>query len=156
MYARGGTMKCAYCSHPETKVLDKRDVEDSAVVKRRRKCQKCQKRFTTFEHVELDDIWVVKKNGKRERFDRQKLRAGLQKACEKRPIETERIDKATSDIEAQLRRKNDREVKSDDIGHLVMMKLKRLDKVAYIRFASVYRDFTDLDTFKEEVDKLLK
>lgn len=137
-------------------MLDKRDVEDSAVVRRRRECLKCQKRFTTYEHVSLDDIWVVKKNGKRERFDRQKLRAGFLKACEKRPIETGRIDKAVSDIEAQLRRKNDKEVASDSIGHLVMMKLKRLDKVAYIRFASVYRDFTDLDTFKEEVDKLLK
>ena len=149
-------MKCAYCSHLDTKVLDKRDVEDCAVVRRRRECQKCQKRFTTYEHVELDDLWVVKKNGKRERFDRQKLRAGLLKACEKRPIETDRINKSASDIEGQLRRKNAREVTSDDIGHLVMMKLKRLDKVAYIRFASVYRDFTDLDTFKEEVDKLLK
>ncbi len=149
-------IKCAYCSHAETKVLDKRDVEDSAVVRRRRECQKCEKRFTTYEHVELEDLWVVKKNGKRERFDRQKLRSGMLKACEKRPIPAEKIDKAISDIEAALRKKNDREVASEAIGQLVMSRLKRLDKVAYIRFASVYREFTDLDTFKDEVDRLLK
>jgi len=137
-------------------VLDKRDVEDSAVVRRRRECQKCEKRFTTYEHVELEDLWVVKKNGKRERFDRQKLRSGMLKACEKRPIPAEKIDKAISDIEAALRKKNDREVASEAIGQLVMSRLKRLDKVAYIRFASVYREFTDLDTFKDEVDRLLK
>lgn len=137
-------------------MLDKRDVEDSAVVRRRRECQKCEKRFTTYEHVELEDLWVVKKNGKRERFDRQKLRSGMLKACEKRPIPAEKIDKAISDIEAALRKKNDREVASEAIGQLVMSRLKRLDKVAYIRFASVYREFTDLDTFKDEVDRLLK
>lgn len=149
-------IKCAYCSHADTKVIDKRDVEDAAVVRRRRECQKCEKRFTTYEHVELEDLWVVKKNGKRERFDRQKLRTGMLKACEKRPIPAETIDKAIIDIETALRKKNDREVTSDAIGQLVMARLKRLDKVAYIRFASVYREFTDLDTFKDEVDRLLK
>lgn len=136
--------------------MDKRETEDSNVTRRRRECLKCKKRFTTYERVETLDLTVVKKNGKRENFDRHKLMAGLLKACEKRPIPREKIEKVADDIEAKLRVHKETEVDSSFIGELVMKKLKKLDKVAYIRFASVYREFTDLDSFKEEMGKLIK
>ena len=149
-------MKCPYCSNSNTRVMDKRETEDSNVTRRRRECLKCKKRFTTYERVETLDLTVVKKNGKRENFDRHKLMAGLLKACEKRPIPREKIEKVADDIEAKLRVHKETEVDSSFIGELVMKKLKKLDKVAYIRFASVYREFTDLDSFKEEMGKLIK
>lgn len=148
-------MKCPYCSHQETKVLDKRDTENNAVTRRRRECLKCEKRFTTYEHIEMVDLHIIKKEGKREQFDRQKLKAGVLKACEKRPIPVEKIDELVSQIEAELLDMDSTEITSAKLGELVMRKLKKLDKVAYIRFASVYRDFADLTEFKEELDKLL-
>lgn len=149
-------MKCPYCGSSETKVLDKRETSDLIATRRRRECLKCNKRFTTYERVESAELIVVKKNGNRERFDRNKIKAGILKACEKRPIKIEKIDKIVDQIEAELRNKDSIEIESKEIGGLVMEKLKELDNVAYIRFASVYRQFTDLKSFEKEVEKLLK
>ena len=148
-------IKCPFCGHLDTKVLDSRETDSGAVTRRRRECLKCAKRFTTYEHIEME-LMVVKKDGKREPFDRNKLRVGVTKACEKRPISMEKIDALVSEIEAELLGKEQSEAKSTAIGELVMRKLKKVDKVAYIRFASVYRDFTDLTSFKKEVEKLLE
>lgn len=147
-------MKCPYCSHPETKVLDSRESEES--VRRRRECEKCQRRFTTYERAEIIDLVVVKKDGRREAFDRAKLIRGITKACEKRPIKTIQIERIVDEIEIELRKKDNVEVNSKDIGELVMSKLKQLDKIAYIRFASVYRDFTDVSDFRKELARLIK
>ncbi|MBN2518589.1 MAG: transcriptional repressor NrdR [Candidatus Altiarchaeota archaeon] len=149
-------MRCPYCSYTETRVVDKRDLEDSGITRRRRECLKCSKRFNTYERVETIELTVVKKDGKREQFDREKLLKGVIKACEKRPISREDMEKLVSDVEMELRAMDETEISSSAIGELVMKKLKKLDKVAYIRFASVYRDFADLDTFEREVRKLLK
>ncbi|MBI2147591.1 transcriptional repressor NrdR [Candidatus Woesearchaeota archaeon] len=148
-------MKCPYCSNQETKVLDKRETENDAVTRRRRQCLACEKRFTTYEHIEMVDLHVIKKEGKREQFDRQKLKNGVLKACEKRPIPSEKIDELVSQVEAELLEMDSTEITSAKLGEMVMKKLKKLDKVAYIRFASVYRDFADLTEFKEELDKML-
>lgn len=149
-------MKCPYCSHEDTRVLDKRETGDSNVTRRRRECQKCKKRFTTYERAETIVLTIVKKNGKRESFDRNKLLTGLLKACEKRPVPRERIEKVVDDIESKLREHKKTEIDSKFIGELMMRKLKSLDKVAYIRFASVYKEFADLDSFKNEMEKLIK
>jgi len=149
-------MKCPYCSNEETKVMDSRDTEDLETTRRRRECLKCNKRFTTYERAEEADIVVVKKDGKRERFDRQKLTNGILKACEKRSISMEKVEKLVDSIESDLRKRDSVEVKSDSLGKLIMRKLKSLDKVAYIRFASVYLEFEDLDRFGEELEKLQK
>jgi len=149
-------MKCPYCSNKETKVLDKRETEDLSVTRRRRECLKCRKRFTTYEKIEETELVIVKKDSKRERFDRHKLLTGILKACEKRPVSMEKIESAVKDIELELREKGDKEVPSKKLGQLVMKKLKALDKVAYIRFASVYREFQDLESFREELGKLQK
>lgn len=142
--------RCPYCSFDDTKVVDKRDHEDSA--RRRRECLKCSKRFTTYERAEMNLI-VVKKDGRRERYDRQKLLSGILKACEKRPISQDTIERIVDDIEAELRAYG-REVSSRDLGELVMNKLKGIDKVAYIRFASVYREFSDIGEFEKELKML--
>jgi len=136
------------------KVVDKRDHSIESV-RRRRECLKCMRRFTTHERIENVDLRVVKKSGERVAFDREKILAGLLKACEKRPVETKQIDNVLREIETELRSNDTQEIHSQVIGELVMRKLKRLDKVAYIRFASVYKDFADLDSFEEEV-KILK
>ena len=149
-------MKCPFCGNDETKVLDKRETEDLEVTRRRRECLKCKKRFTTYERIETIDLFVVKKNGDREHFNIEKIKNGIIKACEKRPISIEEVEKTISNIEAELKEKNKKEILSKEIGELVMRKLKKLDKVAYIRFASVYRDFQDLSSFKEELSKLEK
>ena len=149
-------MKCPYCSNGDTRVLDKRETGESDVTRRRRECQKCTKRFTTYERIETVDITIVKKNGKRENFDRHKLLTGLLKACEKRPVPREDIEKMVDEIESKLREHKTTEIDSKFIGELVMRKLKKLDKVAYIRFASVYKEFADLESFKEEMEKLIK
>ena len=149
-------IKCPFCGHLDTKVLDSRETDNGAVTRRRRECLKCVKRFTTYEHIEMANLMVVKKDSKREPFDRNKLRLGLIKACEKRPVSMEKIDLMVSEIEAELMTKETTEIKSTTIGELVMKKLKKADKVAYIRFASVYRDFADLTSFKKEVEKLLE
>lgn len=150
------TMKCPYCQSNETKVVDKRETEDFLVTRRRRECLKCSKRFTTYERVELAGLMIVKKDSKREAFDRDKLLKGIQKACEKRPVETEKIDEVASKIEAKLRNAEKEEIESRKIGEFVMKELKKLDKVAYIRFASVYREFEDIKSFEKEIKDLKK
>ncbi|MEK6954903.1 MAG: transcriptional regulator NrdR [Candidatus Micrarchaeota archaeon] len=149
-------MRCPYCAHMETKVLDSRDAEDLAVTRRRRECEKCEKRFTTYERVEFIDLVVRKKDGKTEPFDRAKIESGVLKACEKRPVSREKLEETVDEIERDIRKKEGTEITSTEIGEMVIAKLKKLDKVAYIRFASVYREFADLDEFEVEVKKLLK
>jgi len=149
-------MKCPYCNYEETPVIDSRDTENLEATRRRRECVKCNKRFTTYERVEEAEIVVVKKDGKRERYERQKLINGILKACEKRSIPLEKIEKLVDDVESDLRKRDSVEVDSKAIGKLVMKKLKSLDKVAYVRFASVYLEFDDLARFEEELDKLQK
>ena len=147
-------MRCPFCYHTDTKVVDKREVPDDTSTRRRRECLKCGKRFTTYERPELTTLYIIKKNGERQIFNRQKLMAGILKACEKRPISSEEIEDMTNKIETEIRQKDANEVKSSIIGERVMKHLKKKDKVAYIRFASVYRDFTDLESFKEELKRL--
>lgn len=142
-------MNCPFCSHPNSKVTDKR--ESSSGFRRRRECLKCKKRFTTYENVAKDDLFVIKKDGKRERFEREKLEKGIQKAFEKRPVSKEKITAMINEIEEQLRKKGKKEVKSSIIGEIVIKKMKKMDNVAYIRFASVYRDFQDINDFKQEL-----
>ncbi len=149
-------MKCPFCSHTETKVVDKRETEEELVTRRRRECLDCEKRFTTYERVEMSNITIVKKSEKHEPFNRDKLKRGLFKACEKRPVNAEQIEIVVNEIETELRSKDTTEIPSTVIGELVMRKLKKLDKVAYIRFASVYREFADLETFEKELRNLLK
>ena len=149
-------MKCPYCNYEETQVIDTRETENLEATRRRRECLKCNKRFTTYERVEEADIVVVKKDGKRERFERKKLMGGILKACEKRNIPLEKIVKLVDDVESDLRKRDSVEVESKVIGEIAMKKLKALDKVAYIRFASVYREFEDLERFGEELEKLTK
>lgn len=145
-------MNCIFCGG-ETKVTDKRDSEGET--RRRRECLKCKKRFTTYERAEELNIIVIKKDGRREPFSRDKLKAGIMRACEKRPVETEKIDKTLNEIEMKIREKiKGKEVSSKEIGEFVMKALKKLDKVAYIRFASVYHDFKDLSDFKREMKEL--
>jgi transcriptional repressor NrdR len=146
-------MICPYC-HEETKVIDSRDSEES--VRRRRECLKCEKRFTTYERAEIVDLIVVKKDDTREPFDRRKILRGMMRACEKRPVQTLQIERAVDEIELELRKNDNIEVSSAQIGEIVMSKLRQLDKIAYIRFASVYREFTDVSHFKKELTKLLK
>ena len=147
-------MKCPYCSG-ESRVIDKRD-SSPGITRRRRECVKCKKRFTTYEKVEVLDLSIIKKDGTREAFDREKLEKGVKKACEKRPISQENIDKVMNEIEAELLNKKTKELGSSEVGELVMKKLKKLDKIAYIRFASVYREFKDIDSFEKELDNLRK
>ena len=149
-------MKCPYCGNTETDVIDSRDAGDLAAVRRRRECSKCEKRFTTYERVESVELIVIKKDGRREPFNREKLMAGIVRACEKRPVSHEKIEEAVEEIEMELRKKDTTEISSKVIGELVMKKLKRLDKVAYIRFASVYREFADVEDFGKELKGLLK
>jgi transcriptional repressor NrdR len=144
-------MKCPYCGYLETKVVDKRDIDKTT--RRRRECLKCANRFTTYETPELSFV-IVKKDGRREAFSREKLMNGMVKACEKRPIPHEKISEAANEIEQELMKKESKEIPSNEVGELVMKKLKSLDKVAYIRFASVYREFTDLESFEKELKKL--
>lgn len=144
-------MLCPYCSNDETKVTDKRDSKNET--RRRRECLKCEKRFTTYERIEPVEIFVVKKDGRREPFSREKLKSGFVRACEKRPISQEQIDQAISQIEEKLKQQGS-EVGSKTIGEMVMRKLKQIDKVAYIRYASVYREFQDIKDFKEEIKEI--
>lgn len=149
-------MKCPYCLAGETKVVDKRESADQNSTRRRRECLKCSKRFTTHERVETLELIIVKKDGRREQFNRLKLMSGVAKACEKRPIPQEKVERIVDDVETELRKKNSTEISSTKVGEIVMRKLKSLDKVAYIRFASVYRSFTDLESFEQELKKLIK
>ncbi len=144
-------MECPYCLG-KTKVTDKRGSPEG--VRRRRECLKCKRRFTTYEKISKSDFYVIKKDGRREKFSREKLASGIEKAFEKRPVEKEKIDKMINEIEEQLMRKGKKEVKSSVIGELAMKKIKKLDNIAYIRFASVYRDFQDIKDFKRELGGL--
>ncbi|MBM3232601.1 transcriptional repressor NrdR [Candidatus Pacearchaeota archaeon] len=145
-------MKCPYCNNEDTKVVDKRDIDN--FTRRRRECLKCERRYNTLEKVEDIHLRVIKKDGRMEDFDREKIKRGLVKACEKRPIGSEKIEKMLTSIEEKLR-KHGKEVKSSLIGETVSRELKKSDKIAYIRFASVYRDFRDLEDFKKEIKELV-
>lgn len=148
-------MKCPFCLHPESKVVDSRETSELAATRRRRECLDCSKRFTTYERLETIDLAVVKKDGRREPFSKEKLLRGMLKACEKRPIAREKVEAAVAAIEAQLRKSDRSEVSSKKVGEFVMDQLKKLDHVAYVRFASVYRSFRDISQFEKEI-KLLK
>ncbi len=149
-------MKCPFCRNTKTRVVDKRNLEELDTIRRRRECLSCGRRFTTYERIEWTGVSVIKKDGRRESFARDKLLAGLLKACEKRPIPREEVEKLVSAIEAELYNYGNREVPAQVIGELVMERLRALDKVAYIRFASVYREFTDLKSFEKELRTLKK
>jgi len=149
-------VRCPFCYSDDTKVLDSRQIEGGTAIRRRRECDVCSKRFTTYEKYEEFQLIVVKKDGRREQFSRQKLLSGLHKACEKRPVSTEKLETMVSEIERQLRDTNDREVPSERIGEAVIDKLFATDEIAYIRFASVYRQFKDIHKFMEELDELVK
>ncbi|MBR6572546.1 MAG: transcriptional regulator NrdR [Clostridia bacterium] len=148
-------MKCPFCGYEESKVIDSRPTDEGERIRRRRECLKCARRFTTYELIESLPIIVIKKDKTRETFDRDKLLNGMLRACEKRPVSFETIERAIDDIESIIQNTLDREVSSERIGELVMDKLKSIDEVAYVRFASVYRQFKDINTFMDELNKLL-
>ena len=148
-------MKCPYCGHMGDKVVDSRESREGDVIRRRRQCLECAKRFTSRERIEEIEYRVVKKDGNREPFQRQKLIAGLLRACEKRPISVQELEGIADRIEVDLQDRPDRELTTEEIGARIMQELKQLDQVAYVRFASVYRDFTDVREFKEELERLL-
>ena len=148
-------MKCPTCEYPETKVIDSRLNADGTSIRRRRECLQCEWRFTTYEYVEHVPLMVVKKDGRRQAFDRARILAGLVKACEKRPVSMEQIEQVTNEIERMIQKKYDREIQSRDIGEMVMKKLATLDEVAYVRFASVYRQFRDVNQFMSELQTIL-
>ena len=148
-------MKCPYCSHSESKVIDSRPTDEGEKIRRRRECLECGKRFTTYEVIESIPILVVKRDKSREAFDSQKLLNGMLRACEKRPVDYATLEKAINEIETTIQSSFEREITSEKIGELAMDTLKNIDEVAYVRFASVYRQFTDVSTFIAEVNKLL-
>lgn len=148
-------MKCPFCDNPDTKVIDSRPTEEGHAIRRRRGCDRCSKRFTTYEKVEETILMVVKKDGKREAFDRNKLLRGITRACEKRPVSLATMEGMVEEIERKLNNMMEKEVASDYIGELVMDELKKVDEVSYVRFASVYRQFTDVNTFMKEIEKLI-
>ncbi|HPR23596.1 MAG TPA: transcriptional regulator NrdR [Bacillota bacterium] len=148
-------MRCPFCENEDTKVIDSRHTEEGHAIRRRRECEKCGKRFTTYEKIEEIILMVIKKDGSREAFDRSKIMNGIIKACEKRPVPLSEIEKVVDDIERGLNNMMEKEVKSTFIGELIMDNLKELDEVAYVRFASVYRQFTDINTFVAEIENLL-
>ena len=149
-------MRCPFCGHPDTKVIDSRPTEESQAIRRRRECESCTKRFTTYEKVEENTLMVVKKDGSREAFDRDKMMKGIIKACDKRYVPVADIEKIVEEIERGLNNMMEKEMESSIIGEFVMDYLKKLDHVAYIRFASVYRQFTDVESFRMEIEKLLE
>ncbi len=148
-------MKCCFCGFPESKVVDSRPANDGSSIRRRRECLECGKRFTTYETIETMPIVVIKKDKSRQAYDRKKLLAGLLRACEKRPVSTASLEAIVDEVETEIQNSLDREIPSSKLGELVMEKLKELDEVAYVRFASVYRQFKDINTFKDELNKLL-
>ena len=149
-------MRCPSCGYKETKVVDSRINTDGSSIRRRRECLKCEKRFTTYEYVEQVPLMVVKKDGRRQGFDRGKIIAGLVKACEKRPVSVDKIEEIADEIERTIQKKYDREVQSSVIGEIIMEKLAHLDEVAYVRFASVYRQFRDVNQFMKELKVILE
>ena len=148
-------MKCPFCGHPESKVIDSRPADENASIRRRRECLACGKRFTTYETVESLPIVVIKKDGSRQSFDRQKGLRGMIRACEKRPVSLAELERIADEIEQELQNSMEREIRTADIGEKVMERLRSVDQVAYVRFASVYRQFKDIDTFMAELNKLL-
>ncbi|ABP67642.1 ATP-cone domain protein [Caldicellulosiruptor saccharolyticus DSM 8903] len=148
-------MRCPYCGYEDSKVIDTRPADEGRTIKRRRECLKCQKRFTTFEKVERQPILVIKKDNRREEFDRSKILNGIIKACQKRPVSIEQMNKIVDEIENEIYNSMRDEISSREIGEMVMEKLKKLDEISYVRFASVYRQFKDINTFIEELQKLL-
>lgn len=148
-------MKCPYCGESKDKVVDSRESREGEVIRRRRECLSCGRRVTTYEQIEQAPVMVVKKDGRRERFDRGKLMAGIMRACEKRPIPMQRLEKICDEAEAMIQEKTDREIDSYELGELVMERLRKLDEVAYVRFASVYRQFKDINAFMAELKTLL-
>jgi len=148
-------MKCPYCGHEEDKVVDSRSSQEGDAIRRRRECLKCQRRYTTYEHIEGVSLMVVKKDGRRESFDRKKILSGLVKSCEKRPVSVEKLEDTVDDIERTLQRNFDKEVESVEVGELIMQRLGKLDQVAYVRFASVYREFKDVNQFMKELKQIL-
>lgn len=149
-------MKCMYCGCIESKVVDSRSTDDGSSIRRRRECLECGRRFTTYETVETTPILVIKAGGTRETFDENKVKSGIIKACEKRPVPMQKIDKLVDDIKKQIYNSLDQEVTSKQIGEMVMTGLKEIDEVAYVRFASVYRSFKDISTFMKELEKMIK
>jgi len=149
-----GVMRCPFCDNEDSKVIDSRPIDEGHAIRRRRECEKCGKRFTTYEKVEVSIIMVIKKDGSREAFNRDKLLSGIIKACEKRPVTLAEMEGVADKIERGLNNLMEKEVKSSFIGELVMENLKELDEVAYVRFASVYRQFTDVNTFIKEIEEL--
>ena len=148
-------MRCPFCSHPESKVVDSRPSDEGSSIRRRRECLACHKRFTTYETMESLPLMVIKKDGSRQTFDKTKLLNGMIRACEKRPVSINTLEEIVTEIEQVLQNEMEREVSSAEIGELVMERLKKVDEVAYVRFASVYRQFKDISTFMEELNKLL-
>ena len=148
-------MKCPFCGHPESKVIDSRPADENASIRRRRECLACGKRFTTYETVECLPIVVIKKDGSRQSFDRQKVLRRMIRACEKRPVSLAELERIADEIEQELQNSMEREIRTADIGEKVMERLRSVDQVAYVRFASVYRQFKDIDTFMAELNKLL-
>ena len=148
-------MKCPFCGYEESKVIDSRPADERSSIRRRRECLSCSKRFTTYETVESLPVMVVKKDGSRQSFDRRKVLGGMIRACEKRRVSLLELEKITDEIEQDLQNHMEREISSDEIGERVMERLRNVDQVAYVRFASVYRQFKDIDTFMEELNKLL-
>lgn len=149
-------MKCPFCSEADTKVIDSRPAEDNSSIRRRRQCEKCGKRFTTYEKLETMPLMIIKKDNSREIYDRSKIESGILHSCHKRPVSSQQIDNIVDEIETRVFNREEKEVESSVIGELVMEKLKDVDEVAYVRFASVYREFKDVNTFMEELGKLLK
>lgn len=149
-------MKCPYCNEDNTKVIDSRPAEENSAIRRRRQCESCGKRFTTYEKLETMPLMVVKKDGTREAYDRAKIEAGILRSCHKRPVSPQQIDALIDEVESSVFNLEEKEVATSVIGELVMAGLKELDEVAYVRFASVYREFKDVNTFIDEIGKLLK
>lgn len=149
-------MKCPYCNESDTKVIDSRPADDNSSIRRRRQCGQCGKRFTTYEKLETMPLMVIKKDSSRETYDRSKIEAGVIHSCHKRPVSTQQINAMIDEIENQIFNMEEKEVETSVIGELVMNRIKELDEVAYVRFASVYREFKDVNTFMEELGKLLK
>lgn len=149
-------MRCPKCAYPESKVIDSRPTDDGQRIRRRRECIKCAQRFTTYESIETQPLVIIKRDKSRQVFDRNKLLSGMLRACEKRPVDLETLEKAIDDIEAQLQNSLEREITSVEIGEMALDKLRNIDEIAYVRFASVYRDFKDIESFSEALKALKK
>ena len=149
-------MKCPFCSHENTRVIDSRPAEDNSAIRRRRVCDECDKRFTTYEKIETIPLIIIKKDNNRETYDRSKIEAGVLRACHKRPVSAQQITCLVDEVENEITSREEKEISSQVIGELLMNKLKSLDAVAYVRFASVYREFKDVETFMSELTRILK